>query len=103
MNGRYPVATAGVAEGPPALLVPPPLRVTVPRAELRVSLETAQALIAGLAALLLYGRYRRRGLWGDLLSVYALGLFSATSVLLVLLPALARPDPGGRLDRFDTW
>ena len=102
-NGRYPAATAVVAAALTAVLVFTPLRFTVRSIELRVSLETAQALIAGLAALLLYGRYRRRGLWGDLLSAYALGLFSATSLLLVLLPALARPDPGGRLDRFDTW
>ena len=105
MSRRYrvSVATAVAAALLTAVLVFTPLRFAYRSAELRVSLETAQAVIAALVALLLYGRYRRTALFGDLLSAYALALFCSTSLFFALLPALADPDPGGRLDRFDTW
>jgi signal transduction histidine kinase len=105
MSGRYriSVATTAAATVLTAVLVFTPLRFTYRSAELRVSLETAQAVIAALVALLLYGRYRRTGRLGDLLSTYALALFCATSLFFALLPALADPNPGGNLDRFDTW
>ena len=100
---RAPAATALAATALTAVLVLTPLRFTYRSPELRASLETAQAVIAALVALLLYGRYRRGDLWGDLLAAYALFLFAATSICFVLLPLLADPAPGGTLDRFDTW
>ncbi len=100
---RAPAATAVAAAVLTAALVFTPLGFTYRSPELRVSLETAQAVIAALVALLLYGRSRRSGLWGDLLAAYALFLFAATSLFFVLLPLLADPSPGGNLDRFDTW
>lgn len=105
MSRRYriSVGTAAAAALLTAVLAFTPLRFTYRSAELRVSLETAQAVIAALVALLLYGRYRRTGLLGDLLSTYALALFCSTSLFFALLPALADPTPGGKLDRFDTW
>lgn len=91
MSRRYriSVATATAATLLTAVLVFTPLRFTYRSAELRVSLETVQAVIAALVALLLYGRYRRTGLLGDLLSTYALALFCSTSLFFSLLPALA--------------
>ena len=97
-----PAVTAVGAALLTGLLVFTPLRFAYRSPELRVSLETAQALIAALGALLLYGRHRRSGLWGDFLAAYALLLFSATSLVFVLIPALMEANPGGTLDRFDT-
>jgi len=85
------------------VLVFTPLRFAYRSAELRVLLETAQAVIAALVALLLYGRHRRSVLWGDLLAAYALFIFGITNLFFALLPALAEPTAGGTLDRFNTW
>ncbi|MDQ3946874.1 MAG: hypothetical protein M3357_17295, partial [Actinomycetota bacterium] len=98
-----PVATTVAAAVLTAVLVFTPLRFTYRSAELRVLLETAQAVIAGLVALLLYGRHRRSALWGDLLAAYALFLFGITNLFFALLPAVAEPTSGGTLDRFNTW
>lgn len=57
-------------------------------------LETTVTLIAALAALLIYGRYRRSGALGELLLVYALSMLSATALFLVTLPVLLDHDTG---------
>lgn len=75
------------------------LRAVAESSELRVGLQTAQALIAAFAAYLLYGRFRRSYLVGDLLLVYALGLLAATSIFLAVLPS----GDSGASPAFRTW
>jgi len=97
------VATAVGASVITVLLVLTPLRFSYRSPELRILIETAEAVIAGLVALLLYGRHRRSGLRGDLLAAYAFFVFAAANLFFALLPALGTPTPGGTLDRFGTW
>ena len=104
--GRVPravAATVVAAAVLTALLIFTPLRFTYRSLELRVSLETAQAVIAVLVALLLYGRHLRTGLWSDFLAAYALALSGLTTIVLVLSPLLLEPSPDGTFDSFQTW
>ena len=57
-------------------------------------LETAVTLVAGLVALLLYGRYRRSSALGELLLVYAMSLLALTALVFVTLPGLIGRDAG---------
>jgi signal transduction histidine kinase len=53
-----------------------------------VALETAAALIAFLAAYLVFGRYRLSGLASDLALVAALALLAGNNLLFLVLPAV---------------
>ena len=66
---------------------------------LHVAIETAAALVAALAALLLFGRFRERGRLGDLVLACALVGLAVTNLFLAAVPAIAGATPG----RFWTW
>ena len=66
---------------------------------LHVAVETAAALIATLAAQLIYGRFRRSLDRRDLLLASALVLFAGSNLLFSMVPAIA----GAGDDPFSTW
>jgi len=66
-----------------------PVRYTSP--QLRIALETCQALIALLVTHLSYGRFRRSGRLSDLLIAYGLGLFGAANLLILSGPLFGAP------------
>ena len=76
------------------VLVVPPLRFAYRSTAGHLVLETAVTLVAGLVALLLYGRYRRSGLLGELLMVYAMALLAVTALVFVTLPGLLGEEAG---------
>jgi signal transduction histidine kinase len=65
---------------------------------LHVALEVAAGIFSGLAAYLVYGRFRESGCLGDLLLVAALAVFSFTNVFFSALPAAL-----GAGMAFPTW
>ena len=67
---------------------------------LHVALETASALIAALAAYLVYGRVRRRCSLNDLALVAGLVVFAIANLFLSALPAAFSDDERGA---FSTW
>lgn len=71
-----------------AVVFVPSLRFAYRSLEGHLVVETAVTLIAALAALLLYGRYRRGRLLADLVLVYAMALLSVAAFVLVTLPAV---------------
>lgn len=84
---RYILISAGV--GALATLLPyafPVFRIRYMSSELRVGLETTQALIALLVTHLSYGRFRRSGLVSDLLLAYGMGLFAVANLLILVGP-----------------
>jgi signal transduction histidine kinase len=78
----------------------PGLRLRYVSSELRVALEMAQTLIALLATHLLYGRFRRTRLLGDLLLAYGMGLFGAANLFFVIVPIV---HSAGGLLVYQTW
>lgn len=95
------VAVAALVAAPATLAaaLDPSVRFAIEAPELRTALETAQALIATLAAYLIYGRVRRRAIVNDLVLVFALGLFGASNLFFAALPATGLD--GGLV--FQTW
>jgi signal transduction histidine kinase len=67
--------------------------------ELHIALETAEAIIASVAAHLVAGRFARRGRLDDLLLAYALGVFALTNLAFGAAPAALVAGPA----RFATW
>jgi signal transduction histidine kinase len=67
-------------------------------ASLHIALETAAALISGVAAYLVYGRYRESSLPGDLMLVVSLAIFASANLFFSALPGIA----GGDMV-FETW
>jgi hypothetical protein len=59
---------------------------------LHLVLETVVTMVAGLAALLSYGRYRRSSAVRDLLLVQAMTLLALAALTFVLVPALIGPE-----------
>ena len=70
----------------------PLVRFSYRQPSLHLMIETAGALIAGLAAFLLYGRFLQRRLREDFLCIYAFGVFALTNLALSALPAALAPD-----------
>ncbi len=83
-----------------AELILPRGRLTFVSSELRVALEMAQALIAMLATHLLYGRFRRTGLAGDLLLAFGLGLYGAANLFFVVVTVVGASEG---LLVYQTW
>lgn len=75
-------------------LVLPTTRVVLRTASGRLVLETTVTLVGALAALLVYGRYRRTAALRELLLVHALALLALTALLLVAVPAVLEPARG---------
>jgi signal transduction histidine kinase len=63
-------------------------------------LETGDAAIASIVALLLYGRFRRSGSLADLLLAYAMALLATAAIGFVTIPVLSGADP---TDAVRTW
>ena len=83
-----------------AELTIPRARFTFVSSELRVALEMTQALIALLATHLLYGRFRRTQLAGDLLLAFGLGLYGAANLFFVVVTVAGASDG---LLVYQTW
>jgi signal transduction histidine kinase len=75
------------------------VRFTYDAPSLHVFLETAAALIALLAAYLVFGRFRESSRVDDLVLSCGLALLSASNLLFLTLPAASAADPG----RLPTW
>jgi signal transduction histidine kinase len=69
----------------------PPLHFAYRSVSLHAALETAAAIIALIAATLVFGRFRERGRLNDLALVTALSVLGATNLFFAALPA-AIPD-----------
>ena len=83
-----------------AVALDPSVRLAFEAPELRTAFQTAQALIAAMAAYLIFGRVRRRRLLNDLALVFALGLFSTTNLFFAAIPSVGLRD---RSLVFETW
>ena len=79
-----------------AVLAAPQLRFAYEAPSLRAALETASALIALVAAYLVYGRFLHSRRVDALLLAFALGVLAASNLFLAVLVA-AWPDGYGRL------
>ncbi len=94
------VAAAVGAAVTAAVLVVPSIHFAYRSPSAHLVLETLDACIASLVALLFYGRLRRTQGVQELLLVYALALLAACSLLFVIVPTLARSDAA---DALSTW
>lgn len=84
-----------------AVAVVPGLRFAYVSATTRVAMETAQAVIAGVVALLVHGRFRRSGARLDLLLVVALGVSAASNLFTVVVRASS--EDRSTLSEFTSW
>ncbi|MDP8956145.1 MAG: sensor histidine kinase [Actinomycetota bacterium] len=66
---------------------------------LHVAIETAAALVAALAAFLVFGRFQQQGRLGHLVLAAALATFAITNFVLSVVPSITGAAPG----RFWTW
>lgn len=82
-----------------AVALDPSVRLAFEAGELRIALETAQALIAATAAYLVYGRVRLRHQLNDLAVVWSLGLLGVSNLFFAALPSRSLE---GELV-FETW
>lgn len=65
----------------------PTVRFAYEAPTLHVALETSAILIASLAGLLLFGRFRQKGSSQDLILVYVLGVLAMTNLFLAMVPS----------------
>lgn len=84
-----------------AVAVIPDLRFTYVGATTRVAMETAQAVIAGIVAVLVHGRFRRSGSRLDLLLVVALGTAMVRNLFTVVVRATA--EERATLSELASW
>jgi len=70
------------------VVVVPTVRFAYEAPRLHVALETAAIMIASLAGLLIFGRFRQTGSSQDLVLVYVLGVLAMTNLFLATVPAL---------------
>jgi len=73
----------------------PSLRFAYRSQDGRLALETVAALVAGLVAVLFYGRFRRSGSVQALLLVFSMGLLGGAAFVLVVLPIVGGAATGG--------
>jgi signal transduction histidine kinase len=102
VTARSPAAITGALAAVGTLLVVlvPGLHFAYRTPELRVALETTAALVAILAAGLVYARFRRSCRLDDLLLAVALGLLAETNLCFAAGP-IAFLD--GRAESFSSW
>jgi signal transduction histidine kinase len=95
-------ALAGVvaAVATVAVALDPSVRFAIEAGEVRLALETTQALVALTVAYLIYGSFRRRRLANDLALVYALGLLGSSSLFFAFIP---QAGDGSNTLVFHTW
>jgi signal transduction histidine kinase len=77
----------------------PPLHFAYRQSALHVALETSAALIALLAAYLVFGRFQRHRHLNDLVLCYALVLLALSNLFFASIPAIT----GDGSTRFATW
>ena len=83
------LAAAGVGLVLTAVVIlVPTVRFAYESPPLHVALETTAILIGGLAALLIFGRFRQTGSSQDLVLVYVLGVLAMTNFFLAAVPSL---------------
>lgn len=100
---RAIVATAVVSAAVTVVFATTSLEFAVVRPELRVALETAQAIVALLTALLLYGRSSRSGTVGDLALVAGLFLLGTTNLFYATVLGIAPTLNDETFGRFQVW
>lgn len=94
------VAATLAAAGTTAVALDPTVRLAFEGTDVRLALQVATAIIAGLLAYLVFGRFRRRRLVGELALVYALSLLAAKNLFLSAFP---EPDLRQGNLTFQTW
>ena len=77
----------------------PSIRFAYRNPSLHVAIDTADAVIALFAALLLFGRFRLTRMVRDLILVYALVVLAVTNVFFAALPTVVSEQP----DAISTW
>jgi signal transduction histidine kinase len=97
------VATAVASAVATAALDLTPINSVYEVPDLRILLETKQAMTAALVAFLLFGRFRRTSSRNDGFLVYGLSLLALTNFLFALVPALTSDSQASALARFETW
>lgn len=78
----------------------PGVRIAFDSPEARLVLETTAGLIAGLVAVLFYGRFRQSRSVQALLLVYAMGMLSGAALVFVVVPLLGGIPSDGTVT---TW
>src|SRR5688572_15561953 len=78
----------------------PEARFAYRRPAMQIALETAASLVAFVAALLVFGRFRQRSSLDDLVLFAALAVLSATNLLFSAIPAATAQTLFGA---FTTW
>ena len=78
----------------------PGVRIAFDSPEARLVLETTAGLIAGLVAVLFYGRFRQSRSLQALLLVYAMGMLSGAALVFVVVPLLGGIPPDSTVT---TW
>jgi signal transduction histidine kinase len=94
------IATTFAAVATAAMAVDPTVRFAFEGPGLRLALQVSTALVAMLLAYLIYGRFKRRPLLGDLALVYALSLLASTNLFFAIFP---EPDLREGNLTFHTW
>ena len=80
-----------------------PLRYAYESTELRIALETSQALVAALVAFVIFGLYRANQRSTDLALVYGFGVSAATNLFFALPGDGLHPIATSPEGRFQTW
>jgi signal transduction histidine kinase len=95
------LGTAAAAAVATALIAAAPaLRFAYRAPDFEISLETTAALVALLAAFLVFGRFRRSGFLDDLLLFQALATFAFTNLVFSVFPAVTT---NGERPEFWSW
>ncbi|MFN2489224.1 MAG: sensor histidine kinase [Actinomycetota bacterium] len=81
------------------VLVVPGVHFAYRGPELQVALDTAEASIALLVAYLVFGRFRERGMWSDLLLVFGFAVLGSTNLLFAIGPEVVHATGPG----LGTW
>lgn len=93
-----PVAAGALVTAAVSLV--PQVRFAYDNPSLRVMMDTSLGLIALLVAALMWGRFRRSGISGDLMLSFAMGLLGASSLFFAALPSVVGGEEGAALA---TW
>lgn len=96
LEGYFPLLAASIfGAGITLITISPALDFAYNNPALHIAFETAEALIASIVGLVLFGRYRESRLARDLLLVYALALLALTNIVFSVIPTVVlqdRPD-----------
>lgn len=99
----WPVVVAGTAFLFTLLVAMSDLQFAVRSGEGRIFLETAQMIVAGLVAYLMFGRVRRTKLQRDLLIASAFSIFTLAGGVFIAIRLGGALEKGSRLERVAIW